>query len=316
MAKETRCLVSWEELVKKEFDTPVWLVEPYIAAGGITFLYGETSIGKSPLGWNLAAAVGRGDNFCGLPASKGRVLYLELDTPQRLIHKRLTSLKPVKDVDFLFLPPLSVPTTAAVDQQLLDEAAQREYDLVVVNTLRKAHSLNDKEAQTVQEVYSYFQHQFPGAALLFVHHTKKTQIDANGNHTRSKENFSGAMAWLNDAQIGLSLHKYESELEGINLRLAFEKSQVSEQYGPLGLHLSPVDGATLTCPKFDQLLYAYELINTSPLRGNAFDKALAKALNISESTAYRRRLDIEKGRFPGVGWLGFKGPEEDEGKGK
>ena len=310
MSKETRCLISWEELVKKEFDKPAWLIEPYIAAGGITFLYGETSIGKSPLGWHLAAAVGRGDNFCGLPANQGKVLYLELDTPQRLIHKRLTCLKPAKNVDFLFLPPLNIPTPASVDQQLLDEAASREYDLVVVNTLRKSHALNDKEAQTVQSVYSYFQHQFPGAALLFVHHTKKTQVDANGNYARSKENFSGAMAWLNDAQIGLSLHRHESELEGVNLRLCFEKSQVSEQYGPLGLFLDPKDGASLSCPKFEQLFVAYELRHESSLSGNAFDKELARVLHCSESTAYRRRVEVEAGRFPGVAWLGRKGPEE------
>ena len=309
MSKDTRCLISWEELQRKSFSKPAWLVEPYIAAGGITFLYGETSTGKSPLGWHLAAAVGRGDNFFGLPAYSGSVLYIELDTPQQLVHKRLSLLKPVTGVSFLFLPPLSVPQVASPDQALLDEAAVMEPDLVVVNTLRKAHGLNDKEAETVQQVYAYFQRQFPGAALVFVHHTKKTQIDANGNATRSKENFSGSMAWLNDAQIGLSLHRHQSELEGVNLRLCFEKSQVSELYGPLGLYLDPKDGVSLSCPKFNQLFLAYDLRHNSSLQGNAFDKELAKLLRCSDSTAYRRRTEIESGLFPGVGWLGRKDPD-------
>jgi len=306
VSRETRCLVSWTEFQKKEFEETAWLVEPYIARAGITFLWGETSTGKSPLGWHLASAVGRGDNFFGLPAFPGRVLYLEVDTPQRLVHKRLKSLTPAPNVDFLFLPPLSAPGVSQADQLLLDEAARNEYDLVVVNTLRKVHALNDKEPQTVAEVYSYFQHQFPGAALLFVHHTKKTQVDANGNTTRMKENFSGAMNWLNDAQIGLSLSRHESELEGINIRLAMEKSQVSQLYGPLGLFLDPDNGVDLGCPRFDQLLIAYELRHSTDLQGNAFDKELARVLKKSESTAYRLRQLIERGLFPGVEWLGRK----------
>jgi len=306
MSRDTRCLVSWEEFQKKEFEETAWLVEPYIARAGITFLWGETSTGKSPLGWHLAAAIGRGDNFCGLPAYQGKVLYLELDTPQRLVHERLKALRPAPGVDFLFLPPLSAPQPQSADQAMLDQAAAEGYDLVVVNTLRKAHSLNDKEPQTVAEVYSYFQHQFPGAALLFVHHTKKTQVDANGNHTRTKENFSGAMNWLNDAQIGLALQRHESELEGINLRLSMEKSQISQLYGPLGLFLDPKDGSSLTCPKFEQLYVAYELRHGSALQGGAFDKELARILHKSESTAYRLRQIIEHGAFPGVEWLGRK----------
>lgn len=307
MARGCRTFISWEEFSKKSFESPVFLVEPYIPAGGIIFLWGETSTGKSPVGWHLAAAVGRGDNFFGLPARQGRVLYLEVDTPERLVHERVTKLPPVGGVDFLFLPPLSVPNVDPTDLALLQAAARNEYDLVVVNTLRKVHSLNDKEPQTTQVVYSFFQHLFPGAALIFVHHTKKTQIDANGNPGRAKESFSGAMNWLNDAQVGLHLIPYTSERERINIRLCHEKSQVSKLYGPLGLRLEE-DGASMACPKLEELLSIYELLNSAPsgLTGTQLDNWLAKELHCSPATAWRRRRAIEDGDFPGVRWLGMK----------
>lgn len=307
MSHETRTLISWEEFVGKKFDSPVWLVEPYIPCDGIVFLWGETSTGKSPIGWHLAAAIGRGDNFFGLPAHEGRVLYLEVDTPQRLVHKRVSALAPAPNVDFLFLPPLSIPQVNPADQAMLERAARNNYDLVIVNTLRKVHDLNDKEAQTPKLVYSYFQHLFPGTALVFVHHTKKTQINADGSSGKAKESFSGAMNWLNDAQVGLHLVPFENEKEGINIRLSHEKSQVSELYGPLGLKLDPVNGATITCPKFDELLKVYEFVHSSGLRGTALDSFIAKELGCSAATAWRRRQMVEDGLFPGVGWLGRKG---------
>lgn len=303
-----RTLISWADLQKKEFNEPEWLINPFIPRNGIVFLWGETSTGKSPLGWHMASAVGRGDNFFGLPAFPGRVLYIEVDTPERLVHARLKRMPPAPNVDFLFLPPLSIPAVSPEDQALLDRAARNGYDLVIVNTLRKVHNLDDKDSATPKVVYSYFQHLFPDTALLFVHHTKKPQAEASQHGVRLKDNFSGAMNWLNDAQVGIALVNYESEKEGINLKLSHEKSQVSTQYGSLGLWLDrrPGHGFELECPKYQKLLVAYELLNSSELRGTAFDAELAKKLECSPSHAYILRGIIQDGLFPGVEWLGLK----------
>lgn len=299
-------MISWEDFYEKRFEEAQWLIEPYVPRDGIVFLWGETSTGKSPLGWHIAAAIGRGDNFFGLPAWRGKVLYLEVDTPQRLVHERLSALPPVRNVDFLFLPPLSVPEVAPEDLTMLQEAAVRSYDLVIVNTLRKVHDLNDKEAQTPKIVYSFFQHLFPGTALVFVHHTKKTQVNPDGSSGRAKESFSGAMNWLNDAQVGLHLSSYQNDAEGVNVRLNHEKSQVSQLYGPLGLWLNPENGAEMRCPKSEELTYIYQLMNESGLQGKELDVLISKRLNCSPTTAWRRRQEIEAGHFPGVGWLGTK----------
>jgi RecA-family ATPase len=297
-----RTLISWEDFQQKKFTEPEWLINPYVPRNGIVFLWGETSSGKSPVGWHLAAAVGRGDNFCGLPAYPARVLYLEVDTPERLVHARISHMTAAPNVDFLFLPPLSVPEVSTEDAVLLSEAAGNNYDLVIVNTLRKVHNMDDKDSATPKMVYSFFQHTFPGSALLFVHHTKKTQVD---QEMRLKENFSGAMNWLNDAQVGLCLQTYESEKEGINIRLHHEKSQVSARYMPLGLKLGS-DGTEVRCPKYERLLATYTLVNESSLRGTALDAELSRVLECSPSHAYLLRGLVEDGHFPGVSWLGLK----------
>ena len=296
--------LSWEELSTKEYQEPPFLINPYVSHGGITLLWGETSTGKSPLGWEMAASVGEGRPFFGLPTEKGKVLYIEVDTPQHSVAQRLARREPAGGVDFLFLPPLSVPMVAPYPAALLNEAAQQQYDMVIVNTLRKVHNLNDKEPQTPKLVYEFFQKLFPGAALVFVHHTKKTQWDNTGSKMgRNKESFSGAMNWLNDAQVGIFLQKWTQG--GLSAKLHHEKSQVSAEYRPLGLKLSP-DGSSFQCPQAQRYTLAAVLLSDSPLRGVKLDAEIASALGVSPSTGHRLRKTLEDGLWPGVEWLGRK----------
>jgi hypothetical protein len=304
-------LVSWAEFREEEYEDTPFLINPYICRAGITFLWGETSSGKSPVSWAMASAVGEGKNFFGLPVEAGKVLYIETDTPRRQVHERVRQLPAPANVDFLFLPPLSVPQVDAYSQDQLDKAAENNYDLVIINTLRKIHSMNDKEPLTPQIVYKYFQTTFPGAALVFVHHTKKTQWDQTGEKVGShKESFSGAMNWLNDAQVGIQLVPWHSH--GLTAKLNHYKSQVSAEYRGLGLSLAD-NGASLRCPPAERLEAAAQVLGNTPLRGVKLDQEIASHLGVSSSTAHRLRKHIEDGEFPGVAWLGLRhGTVEDE----
>ena len=228
----------------------------------------------------------------------GKVLYIELDTPERLVATRLQKLPawipPDKGgVDFLFLPPLSVPVLSPQDLNLLHKAAEREYDFVVINTLRKCHSLNDKEPQTPKIVYEFFQRTFPGAALLFVHHTKKSQLNnATGTYESglSNQTFSGAMNWINDAQVGVNLRKFRNARAGTNLHLTHEKTQVSAEYKPLPLKLAP-DGSNMSCPMADQITHVKTLLQSLDSKsGNQLDEYVAGNLGIGMTKARELRV--------------------------
>jgi len=298
--------MSWQELMALEDQAAEFLIEPYIPKGGIIFLWGETSIGKSPITWQMAAAVARGWGFYGLPVEKGNVLYIELDTPRDLIKSRIKLIKdpPEEGLDFLFLPPLSAPHVHPDDSSLLESAAEKGYDLVVINTLRKCHSLNDKEPQTVKVVYEYFQRLFPGAALLFVHHSKKTTFDSQGEISgKSRESFSGAQNWLNDAQVGLQLlHRKTGEGDSMtSLELRHEKTQVSRQYRALTLNLDG-DGTNFNCPRAEEMKRVYDLVHEGTFEGEKLASYVAAELNVSRATAFRRLHAVTSGAFPGV-WL-------------
>lgn len=310
-------LISWPQLATKSYPDPQFLLDPYIPTGGIAFLYGDTSIGKSPLTWQIASSVASGMNFFGLPCQKGNVLYIELDTPELSIADRLKKFpSPPENVWWLFSHPLSIP---AISGQVKEEFQKAREELkpvlVIINTLRKVHDMDDKESRTPALVYGAFQKLFPGAALLFVHHTRKKSLDPKLREV-DKESFSGAKNWLNDAQTGLHLEVYRSRLGKENLRLYHRKSQVSETLRPLPLLLHQ-DGTTLTSPLYDEYEKVYGLLNEhyeSSMKAGEMDLLLSRELGLGIGTVKKRRLDIEAGAFPGSrNFLRKDGEEEENG---
>jgi hypothetical protein len=248
----------------------------------------------------MARCIGAGSHFFGLPVREGKVLYLEMDTPELSIAPRVKKLAggPPASVWWMFCKPLGLPTLSAEERDALS-AAQEEVvpDVVFINTLRKAHDLNDIESRTPKLVYSFFQKTFPQASLVFIHHERKKGTDPNSIQ-HDKEGFSGSKHWLDDAQVGLHLETFSGRE---NLRLYHRKSQVSDLLRPLPLKLDS-DGSNLSSPLFDDLLVTYEFLNSAEAeeqKATVLDDMLARRLKMSAASAKRLRLTVMAGKFPG-----------------
>lgn len=294
-------LISWEALSAKDYDKVPFLLDPYIPREGIVLLHGDTSIGKSPLTWEMAKAMASGKSFFGLPTQASTVLYIEVDSPEITLAPRLKLTKPApKGVWFLIGQSMSVPNITKEQLDTLREAEEEiKPDVVFLNTLRKLHDLDDKESRTPKIVYSFFQQIFPKSALIFIHHDRKSPTDPRMIEN-SKESFSGSKHWLDDAQVGIHLARYNTRDARHNLMLWHTKSQVSGTLKPFPLKLHK-DGTHLTSPLYDELLQIYELLNEKPdAPKGEIDVEVAQGLGISVTTAKRRRLLIEAGKFPGT----------------
>lgn len=241
--------IKVKDFVKQEQQAIPWLIEPFLPLGGVVFLHGPTSAGKSPLTWKIANCVASGEDFFGYRVqTKGPVLYVELDTPENLIRPRLQKLEHMAE-DFYLLPIgkpmdcLNLTVQEQVDLQRLQETIQPK--LVVINTLRKAHNEDDKESHVPSLIYGTWQRLFPGSTILVVHHDKKGP--KAGEEYDPADSFSGAKAWANDAQVALKLTRMggfepeedEEEYKKTKVNLRMTKSQVSdyELYPPLILQL-------------------------------------------------------------------------------
>lgn len=276
----------------------------------MVFLFGGTSVGKSPVTWNMAHAISRGISFFGLPTRQARVLYIDVDSPEQVAAARLRLIRDAHPNFWLyFTQPISIPQPTP--EEVVELKAAREIvkpEVVFINTLRKVHDLDDKDSKTPKVVYSWWQHFFPNTALVFVHHPRKANTQQGGGDIAKRETFSGSMAWLNDAQVGLMLQKSKalSTPHWNGLRLYHVKSQATGLSRSLPLHLSKEDGVSLECPMFKELLTAYEVFHEHDGKQKGkIDAEVAQRLGVSEITARRRRMQIENGDFPNSArWLG------------
>lgn len=222
-------------------DKPKWLIEPYLPVEGIVLLHGKFSLGKSPLIWKLAQCVSEGTDFFGYqPERTGNVLYVEIDEPLIVTKDRLSKLDPMpKNVHILGMKPFNILQLTYDDEETFRNAnAEVEPAVVLVNSLRKCHPLDDKDSATPSKVYGKWQELFPRSCLVFVHHDKKSDVFEGVRNKASDEDFSGSQAWINDAQVGLHLKSSDNGRRSREVVLEMTKSQLSALQDPLKLKLS------------------------------------------------------------------------------
>lgn len=235
------CSANLTTILNQPDVTTSWLIEPFIPLKGIVFLYGKKSLGKSPFSFALAQSVSEGCDFFGHPVqTPGNVVYVELDTPIDLVKPRWRKLAPpiptsVHLVGFHNLDTLSLDLAAKQSLEALQGSLRPR--LVIVNTLRKAHTTDGNQGEVPAKVYGVWQRLFPDAAIVFVHHDKKSQIVDGVEMAGGDEAFAGTLAWLNDAQVGLHLSS-EGHKHKRRVKLDITGSQVGPMTEVLHLQLS------------------------------------------------------------------------------
>lgn len=264
-------------------------IDQLIPCAGTVLIWGNTSIGKSPLSWALACSIANGTPFFYLPVKQGRVLYIELDTPQALVLRRARVLPISPNLRWGFAATLhpDTPDWHALSAQAL----AFQPDVVFINTLRKAHAGSDIESHVPSEVYARYQRLCPGASIVFMHHARKAKPEAG---MPANENFSGSQAWQNDAQLAARLYRCkpkDEDEEGQHLALEVTKSQVSATGELMRLYLAG-DGVTLTPDDYSAVIQG---ILDNP---GASRKELANLLGCGEATVGRARRKLKNMSIP------------------
>lgn len=222
-------------------DKPKWLIEPYLPVEGIVLLHGKFSLGKSPLIWKIGQCVSEGIDFFGCtPERTGSVVYIEIDEPLVVTQDRLKKLDPMpRNVHVIGMEPFSVLNPSMEDEETLQQVSEDvKPSVVLVNSLRKCHTLDSKDDATPSRIYGKWKKLFPKTCLVFVHHDKKSDVVEGKRMESSDEDFSGSQAWVNDAQIALHLKSAPNARRTRQVTLEMTKSQLSALQDPLRLRLA------------------------------------------------------------------------------
>jgi hypothetical protein len=265
----------------------LWLCDPYVARDSITFLHGKTSIGKSPLTWELARCISQGIPFLGWHTNVARVLYVEADTPAILVKPRLRLLpKPrgawwIECIQDWGLDLANPGQRGVVGLRGLYDACKPE--LVIWNTLRSLTKADLSRGETVQAVYGLLRQCFPGSAHFIVHHNRKESTRPDTVDVPD-EDHSGSSGWRDTAQIVLHMRYRHAHLV-----LEHTKTQGSPKMSPLRLELAE-DGTTwLVDPRRQAVRRLwFEALAADPSQSRRkLAERLATDLSVHPATIYR-----------------------------
>lgn len=211
-------VIDADALLTHEFPSELYLVSPIMPQGGHVLLHGKRGLGKTQLALTLAHNVICGTPFLGqLDTAQGRVAYVQADMPPKLQQARLQHLHKQLQLAYggrlrYYLADTQFDITAPSAHASAWAQDIRDYapSLVIVDTLRKSHPLDENSSDTPVAVYGAWRHCVgPAPTIIYLHHDRKTSFE--GPIDRDEE-FRGSGAWLDEADLGMHLCKAKASL--------------------------------------------------------------------------------------------------------
>lgn len=284
---------SLEDVLEQFKDKPHWLVDGLIPASGVVLLHGRFSLGKSPFCWHLCQCISENMDFFGHSIDgAGSILWIEVDEPLLVSRERLEKLDPLPTRLFIVgSQPFNIVKPLPDDiKRLADTYSKVNPKLVIVNTLRNTHNLDDKDSATPVAVYAAFRRLFPDSVILFVHHDRKQARDPEGNLIPDgAEAFSGSQAWKNHATIALHMTSTGKS----QVQVEVDKSQVGPTGESLTLKLAD-DGVTWLDTGAVMVKEAFSKLDPSLSKMERYE-IIAKGCGVSVRTVTRRLRNAEIG---------------------
>lgn len=283
-----KCFTS-QEFLDHDFKMPLFLAAPAIPLGGDVLVHGKRGAGKTQYALTLAEAVLYGSSFLGTYAcSQQPVAYLQLDMPARLQQERMQKFGLVHD-DFHILTSdsrINVLLDAVKKPDWVSYLRSLDAGLVIVDTLRKCHPLDENDSDTPVQVYGAWRDIVgPKATMCYIHHDRKSFEGQNLD-----ESSRGSGAWLDEVDTAIHLMTRAKKLA----KMSFTKARTMEIPEPMAIRLNPetlkveTDGmnevdAWIDKAKREQKLTKTEIVDYCTNPENFRDKE-----TLHRATVYRR----------------------------
>ena len=181
-------------------DTLLW--GAHIRSAAVTYIVGETSVGKTVFLHNLAYSLAKGEEFLGTVPSKAlKVLYIDFESNDEILAEHLSLIGTAPGWDFLNLN--NVTPGEAFIRELQPLIASQGYEVVIIDPLMEAVPVNDEnDNASANKQMLVFRElaRNTRAGVVVVHNS------GAGGGTKNKKFFGrGATARQDRADIGINV---------------------------------------------------------------------------------------------------------------
>lgn len=278
---------------------PPDLVKGFLHRNTKAILAGSSKAGKTWLLLDLALAVASGGRFLKWEATRGRVLFINLEIPKAFFRKRLQTLMAKRGLTTL--DNLEVWTLRGQDTTadtflpaVADRARNGNYSLIVIDPIYKlmvgkSESSNWGAGLLVHGIEQLMERS--GAAVVYAHHFTK------GNQAAKKamDRMSGSGVFARDADTIVTLTEHQLEgclvVETTQRNMESPAPFVVERNHPVMVVRDDLDPAELHDGKrsneHETTDFVRSLLKDHPLTTSQWESAAA-ASGVSRATFYRK----------------------------
>lgn len=175
-------ILSGSDYLAQPRNAETFLIEPLLPLGGAMTIYGDPKVGKSYAGIQLAVAIVSGHEWLGFPVrQRGKVVYVQLDTPRSLWADRLDQLREggvcVESIHFADRETLNTWPFDIMNpehfQVLSSALAAIQPVAVIIDTLKETNQVEENSNTESQKVVAALTAATQPAALILIHHGRK-----------------------------------------------------------------------------------------------------------------------------------------------
>lgn len=240
------------------------LIDPWMAAGSVSLVFGPPSAGKTLWLTTVTRALATGSALFGsYPCAKSRVLVVQADMPTVLYQERLQALpeSALSDNIAVWLTenlPLDILTASRQYANIVAQARAFAPDVVFVDTLRKTHALDENDSAAPDKVYGAWRTLFPSASLVFLHHARKVSSAPVSADVAVREAFRGSIAWAASADSIIAIRRVRKKgSKDWLVQQRFVRTRGCEEPPPLLLRRNEALLLEPTAPTLENRLIAW-----------------------------------------------------------
>lgn len=228
-------MVDLSELETATLDPPQFVIEPLVPRGYTTLFSGHGGSGKSILALTWAAYVACGRSWGPFRLEAGRVMFLSMEDPAKLLLYRLRRICESHHLPYDKVMKNLILVDGTESEPLVQEVSNEHYirvaeptdtvhwverrieeiDLLIVDNASDAFDGNENERRQVRSfirILTKLVRDHDGAVLLLAHIDKAAaRFGSNGN------SYSGSTAWHNSSRSRITLIDSQVVHEKLNV---------------------------------------------------------------------------------------------------